>query len=157
MSCLVASEMSANLATQVEFAEDFSVTYRGTYKVWGCNALSKEPFIIPYTASHVAEAHVALCAMKAMLLPTTALQVVVNKRANETYVLYQCGTPNPVTLAGTETGVPSGTKVFEVPLTSVAVTDSNAAAFLVALGLVDRVARASEYSVDPCLQAVHRA
>lgn len=55
----------------------------------------------------------------------------MNKRANETYVLYQCGTPNPLQAANTETDLPANTKVFEIPLVSVSVTDSNAAGFLV--------------------------
>lgn len=53
-----------------------------------------------------------------------------NSRAREMYLLYQCGTPNPQT-TNTELDLPAGTKVFEIPLVSVAVTDSNAAAFLV--------------------------
>ncbi|KAF8060598.1 hypothetical protein HT031_004775 [Scenedesmus sp. PABB004] len=81
-------------------------------------------------------------------------KVVTNKRVNETYVLYQCGTPNPVRVEATE-GLPPGAKVFEIPLVSVAVTDSNAAGFLAELGLVDRVAAASQYSFNPCLQAIH--
>jgi hypothetical protein len=55
---------------------------------------------------------------------------VNNARAGEMYLLYQCGTPNPQT-TNTELDLAPGTKVFEVPLSSVAVTDSNAAAFLV--------------------------
>lgn len=81
-------------------------------------------------------------------------KIVNNSRAGELYLLYQCGTPNPQT-ANTELDLPPGTKVFEVPLVSVAVTDSNAAAFLGELGLIDRVAFASKYSVNPCLQAIN--
>jgi hypothetical protein len=62
------------------------------------------------------------------------LQVVTNKRANETYVLYQCGTPNPVDSADTELGLDTNTKVFQIPLVSVAVSDSSAAGFLVSSG-----------------------
>lgn len=57
-------------------------------------------------------------------------QIVNNTRAGEVYLLYQCGTPNPQA-SNTELDLPPNTKVFEVPLVSVAVTDSNAAAFLV--------------------------
>lgn len=57
-------------------------------------------------------------------------QIVNNSRAGELYLLYQCGTPNPQT-ANTELDLPPGTKVFEVPLVSVAVTDTNPAGFLV--------------------------
>jgi hypothetical protein len=66
----------------------------------------------------------------------TILQIVNNSRAGETYLLYQCGTPNPQT-ANTELDLPAGTKVFQIPLVSVAVTDSNAAGFLVSVGTGD--------------------
>jgi hypothetical protein len=62
--------------------------------------------------------------------PLLHFQLVNNSRAGEMYLLYQCGTPNPQA-ANTEMDLPPGTKVFEIPLASVAVTDSNAAAFLV--------------------------
>lgn len=65
-----------------------------------------------------------------MLSLYLVLQVVNNSRAGETYLLYQCGTPDPRN-ANTELDLPPSTKVFEIPLVSVAVTDSNAAAFLV--------------------------
>jgi hypothetical protein len=65
------------------------------------------------------------------------LQVVTNKRANETYVLYQCGTPNPVDSADTELGLDANTKVFQIPLVSVAAGDSSAAGFLVSCAAVN--------------------
>lgn len=81
-------------------------------------------------------------------------KVVNNARAGEMYLLYQCGTPNPQT-TNTELDLAPGTKVFEVPLSSVAVTDSNAAAFLSELGLTDRVAFSSKFSYNSCLQAIN--
>lgn len=54
-------------------------------------------------------------------------QVVTNQLKNETYVLYQCGTPDPSTL----TPLPAGAKVFQIPLQSVSVADSTANNFLV--------------------------
>lgn len=44
------------------------------------------------------------------------------------YVLYQCGTPNPV---DSGVPVPDGAKVMQIPLTSVAVPDTTALAFMV--------------------------
>jgi hypothetical protein len=44
--------------------------------------------------------------------------------------LLQCGTPNPRT-TNPQLDLPAGTKVFQIPLVSVAVTDANAAACLV--------------------------
>ncbi len=55
-------------------------------------------------------------------------KVVTNKKANETYVLYQCGVPKPI--AGSP-GVVPGAKIFEVPLMNVAVTDTIPLGFLV--------------------------
>eukprot|EP00775_Hariotina_reticulata_P008816 gene8816-8995_t len=112
LQSISASTSSSGLSTTVEFAEDFSVTYRGTFKV------------------------------------------VVNKRVNETYLLYQCGSPNPLDLANTELGLPANTKVFEIPLVSVAVADSTAQGFLLELGLADRVAFANEYSYNGCMQTI---
>lgn len=60
-------------------------------------------------------------------------KIVTNERANETYVVYQCGTPDPADLApGTIPGVDMATaKVFEIPLRSVSVGDTTADTFLV--------------------------
>ncbi|KAF6264139.1 hypothetical protein COO60DRAFT_220758 [Scenedesmus sp. NREL 46B-D3] len=107
------SSSSSGFSTTVEFAQDFTVTYRGTFKV------------------------------------------VTNKRANETYVLYQCGTPNPMDSADTELGLDANTKVFQIPLVSVALADSAAAGFLSELGLTDRVAFSSKFSYNQCLQAIY--
>ena len=54
------------------------------------------------------------------------------KRANKSYVLYQCGTPDPASLPpGAAEGVERGMASFEIPLHSVAVTDTTANGFLV--------------------------
>lgn len=88
-----------------------------------CSALA----LPPAPGAGVNTPHSALC-LPSPLSPKQ--QVVKNNRAGETYLLYQCGTPNPQT-ANTELDLPAAAKVFEIPLVSVAVTDSNAAAFLV--------------------------
>lgn len=54
------------------------------------------------------------------------MQVVVNKRMNETYVLYPCGLTAP-----SADEIPAGAKVFSVPLMNVAVSDTSIVAFLV--------------------------
>ena len=58
------------------------------------------------------------------------LQIVRNLLVNETYVLYQCGTQAPSSNA-----LPAGSKVFSIPLTSVAVLETVPIAFLVRLSL----------------------
>ena len=54
------------------------------------------------------------------------MQIVTNSEVNETYVLYQCGlaAPNNAVL-------PAGSKVFSIPLTSVAIGDTVPLAFIV--------------------------
>lgn len=86
------------------------------------------------------------------LVPADAavLQIVSNKRANETYVLYQCGTPNPMDSADTEMGLDANTKVFQIPLSSVAVADSSAAGFLVSPAAAYEVV-AAIYTSSSCL------
>lgn len=112
---------------QVEFASDFSVTYYGTFKasVELCKGSSSSQLAAWCAASSHTPTHTLKHPAR---LPCA--QIVNNSRAGELYLLYQCGTPNPQT-ANTELDLPPGTKVFEVPLVSVAVTDSNAAGFLV--------------------------
>jgi hypothetical protein len=61
-------------------------------------------------------------------------QVVTNTRKNETYLLYQCGTPNPATAeAGAKVpGLPAaGFKTFQIPLVATAVSDTTVNGFLV--------------------------
>jgi hypothetical protein len=60
---------------------------------------------------------------------------VVNvKRFNKKYVLYQCGTPDPTKLPpGSANGIAPGMPSFEIPLFSVAVTDTTVNGFLVGL------------------------
>ncbi|RHZ82278.1 hypothetical protein Glove_110g74 [Diversispora epigaea] len=69
---------------------------------------------------------------------------------NETYCLYQCGTPIPGDL-------PAGTKNFSIPLTSVAIYDSSVIPFLEILGLRSTIKAFDNtifsYVVSPCLQA----
>ena len=73
--------------------------------------------------------------------------MVTNFNANETYVLYQCGTPKP-----TSAFTGSDVKFFSIPLTAVSVPDATSAAFLEALNLLGRVAYVNTYAVNPCLQ-----
>ena len=54
------------------------------------------------------------------------LQIVTNLYVNETYILYQCGTTPPAADL-----VPSGSKFFEIPLTSVALVETIPYAYLV--------------------------
>jgi hypothetical protein len=120
--------------------------------------------------------------------PPNKTQIVTVKRPGRSYVLYQCGTPDPTGLPpGAAAGIRSDMRSFEIPLYSVAVTDTTANGFLVGLtggqaggvptkqarnhqyahssmqrtptnicqtelGLFDRVALASPYSVDSCMQ-----
>lgn len=58
------------------------------------------------------------------------MQVVKNSLVNETYVLYQCGTPMP-----SPNSLPAGAKMFSVPLNSVAALETIPVAFLVSLQL----------------------
>ncbi len=59
-------------------------------------------------------------------------KVVTNELANETYVLYQCGTPPPDFLpAGAVPGLPDAAKAFQIPLHSVSVADTTVNGFLV--------------------------
>jgi hypothetical protein len=54
------------------------------------------------------------------------MQVVYNRRANETYVLVPCGLSAPAA-----DQLPAGAKVFEVPLVNASVTDTSIVAFMV--------------------------
>eukprot|EP00884_Botryococcus_braunii_P017095 jgi/Botrbrau1/4069/Bobra.152_3s0025.2 len=76
-------------------------------------------------------------------------KVVTNSKANETYVLYQCGVPKP---AVGDPGVVAGAKFFEIPLISVVVADTVPLGFLEALNVTKRVNSVSKYSVSPCGQ-----
>jgi hypothetical protein len=60
---------------------------------------------------------------------------VTNKRANESYVLYQCGTPDPSKeKPGTVVGLPAGQyKTFQIPLVASIVDDTTVGGFLVSL------------------------
>ncbi|GFR49481.1 hypothetical protein Agub_g11420 [Astrephomene gubernaculifera] len=69
--------------------------------------------------------------------------------ANESYVLYQCGTTPPDV---TQYGLPASTKMFAVPLRSVSVTDTSVLTFMKLLGVESRVSYVTPYAVDPCMQ-----
>ena len=67
--------------------------------------------------------------------PPSPTQVVTVKRFNKKYVLYQCGTPDPTKLPpGSAAGIAPGMPSFEIPLFSVAVTDTTVNGFLVGFG-----------------------
>ncbi len=74
-------------------------------------------------------------------------KVVVNEVANITYVLYECGSDVPD--AGS---VPEGAAFFQVPLTSLSVSETVPFAFLEALGVADRVHDVSPYVTSACGQ-----
>lgn len=76
-------------------------------------------------------------------------KIVKNSIANQTYVLLQCGAPEP----RLDT-IPPGATVFQVPLTSVSVPDTVPYAFLEVLGLQDRVSSVSQYVTSPCGEAL---
>ncbi|KAJ9531889.1 hypothetical protein QJQ45_021996, partial [Haematococcus lacustris] len=78
-------------------------------------------------------------------------KIVVNRRqsANETYVLYQCGTQPPPPSA-----VPAGAKFFSVPLSSVSVDDTTVVAFMKLLGVSNRITFTSRFAVDACQQSI---
>ncbi|CAG8455468.1 2726_t:CDS:2 [Acaulospora morrowiae] len=77
-------------------------------------------------------------------------KLVYNLYTNETFALYQCGTPIPSNL-------PAGTKNFSIPLSAIAILDSSEIPFLEALGLRSTIkvidsSFASDI-VSPCLQS----
>jgi len=74
-------------------------------------------------------------------------KVVVNEVAKITYVLYECGSERP-----DEASVPEGAVYFQVPLTSLSVSETVPFAFLEALGVVDRVHDVSQYVTSACGQ-----
>jgi len=83
----------------------------------------------------------------------TNYKIFRNKKVDEYYVLYQCGSPKPDASAPGVAGLTSP-RYFQIPLYKTAVMDSNAAAFMVELDVVDRVESAQVYSVNSCLQKV---
>lgn len=78
-------------------------------------------------------------------------KVVENKVSGEIFVLYQCGTQAPVE---GEEGIPSGAKMFEIPLTSVSIPETVPYAFVELLGVDDRVYDAPLYVTAACGQKI---
>ncbi|CAG8547517.1 5676_t:CDS:2 [Gigaspora rosea] len=75
-------------------------------------------------------------------------KLVTNIATKETFALVQCGTPVP-------TGLPAGTKVFNISLNNVAILDTSVVPFLEALGLRSHItALGSSFVSSPCLQAL---
>ncbi|CAG8553985.1 17019_t:CDS:2, partial [Racocetra fulgida] len=69
-------------------------------------------------------------------------------KVTETFALVQCGTPVP-------TGLPAGTKVFNISLNNVAIMDTSVVPFLEALGLRSHITQlGSSFVSSPCLQAL---
>ena len=80
--------------------------------------------VVGHTALHARKGHAT--SQFSIVVSRFAMQVATNIQQNETYVLYQCGTPPP---AASQFSVP--VKFFEIPLTSVSVPDTTSAAFMV--------------------------
>lgn len=76
-------------------------------------------------------------------------KIVTNEIANETYVLYQCGSNPPPADA-----IPEGAKVFQIPLTSISAPETVPYAFLEILRLDDRVNDVSPYVTSACGQKI---
>lgn len=76
-------------------------------------------------------------------------KIVTNKIANETYVLYQCGTAPP-----SADTIPAGAKVFQIPLTSISAPETVPYAFLEILGVDDRVNDVSTFVTSACGQKI---
>ena len=79
----------------------------------------------------------------------SSYKVVTNKIANETYVLYQCGTSPPPAA-----DIPQGAKVFQIPLTSISAPETVPYTFLEILGVDDRVNDVSPYVTSACGQKI---
>ena len=75
-------------------------------------------------------------------------KVVENRVSNVTYVLYECGTdrPEPSEVAA------ENPVYFQIPLTSVSVSETVPYAYLEALEVVDRVVDVSAYTTSACGQ-----
>lgn len=76
-------------------------------------------------------------------------KVVDNTISGQTYVLYVCGSDKPLVGAP---GVSENAKFFQIPLTSVSVSETVPYAFLEALGVDDRVHDVSPYVASACGQ-----
>jgi len=76
-------------------------------------------------------------------------KLVENTRTNETFALYQCGTPAP-------TGLNSSVKVFPIPFSTIAITSTVEITFLEMLGVRTSIkyVQDPEYITSTCLQAM---
>lgn len=76
-------------------------------------------------------------------------KLVANIRTNETFALYQCGTPAP-------TGLDPSVKVFPIPFTAIAITSTVEITFLEMLGVRTSIkfVQDPEYISSACLQAM---
>jgi hypothetical protein len=76
-------------------------------------------------------------------------KVVTNGVSNQTYVLYVCGSDRP---SADAPGIPDGAKFFQIPLTSISVSETVPYAYLEALGVIDRVHDVSPFVTSACGQ-----
>ena len=81
-------------------------------------------------------------------------KVVTNSVSNQTYVLYVCGSDRP---SADAPGVPAGAKFFQIPLTSISVSETVPYAYLEALGVIDRVHDVSPFVTSACGQKLVNA
>ncbi|CAM0142984.1 hypothetical protein VKS41_006265 [Umbelopsis sp. WA50703] len=74
-------------------------------------------------------------------------KLLVNSYTNETFALYQCGTPQP-------TGLANGTKFFPVPVSNVAVMETIVVPYLEMLGVANSVTAVGSDALisSPCFQ-----
>ncbi|CAG8567226.1 5041_t:CDS:2 [Ambispora gerdemannii] len=80
-------------------------------------------------------------------------KLLTNTFTNETFALYQCGTPKPPAAA-----LPAGAKLFSVPVKTVAVLDTSSNTYLELLGLRSNITYEAEDTISsvssPCIQSL---
>lgn len=76
-------------------------------------------------------------------------KVLTNTKCGETYVLTQCGTPEP-----NRSHFSANAKFFTIPLTSVGVDETPTVTFLELLGLRSNIHAVTEYVASPCVNAL---
>jgi hypothetical protein len=84
-----------------------------------------------------------------------SFKIVRNIEHDETYVLYQCGTPKPGEDARVQLpeALPDDAKFFEIPIKSgVALPDTTIVTFVELLGLRSSVSYISSYYTSPCFK-----